>query len=72
MDTVKQHYVHNYIMLTGQATMPAINVTSNVNITTRITTTNFMCKKKGDKGGEQHVRSNVAINLVGLYLFTSI
>ena len=57
-------------MFTGQATMLAINATSNVNITTRITTTNFMCKKK--EGGEQHVRSNVAINLVGLYLFTSI
>ena len=60
-------------MFTGQATMLAINATSNVNITTRITTTNFMCKRKeGDKGGEQHVRSNVVIKLVGLYLFTSI
>ena len=49
--------------------MLAINVTSNVNITTRITTTNFMCKKKeGDEGGEQHVRSNVVTKLVGLYL----
>ena len=49
--------------------MLAINATSNVNITTRITTTNFMCKKReGDEGGEQHVRSNVVTKLVGLYL----